>query len=135
MNIPTTRRGGRGSRQKGNREERALKRFFQDNGFACERIPLSGAAGGKYSGDLSLPLLGIDRTVEVKVRARGFQQLYDWLDGRDLLIVRADRREPLIVAPIRFATEVAKAAERSKNSPASAGEYSAADAATKQTER
>jgi len=35
---------------------------------------------------------GLDRRVEVKVRANGFQRLYDWLTGADLLIVRADRQ-------------------------------------------
>ena len=43
-----------------------------------------------------------------------FNLLYRWLDGRDLLIVRADRREPLVVLPLRFAIEVAQAAERKK---------------------
>jgi hypothetical protein len=59
-------------------------------------------------------VLGIDRCVEVKVRGAGFRQLYAWLAGRDLLIVRADRREPLIVAPLRFAAEVAIAADRGR---------------------
>jgi hypothetical protein len=45
-----------------------------------------------YLGDLTVPLLGVDRCVEVKVRGNGFGQLYAWLEPRDLLIVRADRR-------------------------------------------
>jgi Holliday junction resolvase len=36
--------GGRASRQKGNRTERAIVRALQDAGFAAERVPLSGAA-------------------------------------------------------------------------------------------
>jgi hypothetical protein len=75
-----------------------------------------GSAGGSYSGDLSLPLLGVDRIIEVKVRARGFAQLYDWLEGRDLLVIRADRIEPLIVLPVKLAIQIARAAERAKNS-------------------
>jgi hypothetical protein len=106
--------GGRASRDKGNRAERALVRLLQDNGFAAERVPLSGSAGGKYCGDLTVPLLGVDRVVEVKVRARGFSQLYEWITGRDLLIVRADRREPLVV-PFKLAIQIARAAERAKN--------------------
>jgi hypothetical protein len=62
----------------------------------------------------SVPLLGIDRRVEVKARANGFRRLYDWLDGADLLIVRADRSEPLVVLPLRFAIEIATAAEHNK---------------------
>ncbi len=107
-------RGGRRSRQKGNRGERALVRFLQEHGFAAERVPLSGSAGGSYVGDLSLPLLGVDRTVEVKVRAAGFRQLYAWLNGRDLLIVRADRAESLVVVPLKLAVEIAIAAERTR---------------------
>jgi hypothetical protein len=49
--------GGRGARQKGNRLERALVRALQDHGFAAERVPLSGSAGGSYTSDLTVPLL------------------------------------------------------------------------------
>ena len=103
--------GGRASCQKGNRAERALVHYLQDHGFAAERVPLSGAARGRFAGDLSVPLLGIDRRVEVKVRGNGFRQLYSWLDDRDLLIVRADRLEPLVIIPLKLATEIAAAAE------------------------
>jgi hypothetical protein len=104
--------GGKASRAKGNRVEREIVRRLQDHGFAAERVPLSGAAGGKYVGDLSVPLMGVDRTVEVKVRRTGFRQLYDWLSDRDFLIVRADRLQPLVVIPLRLAIEIAEAAER-----------------------
>jgi hypothetical protein len=109
-----SRSGGRASRQKGNRLERAIVRLLQDAGFAAERVPLSGSAGGRYLGDINIPLLGLDRTVEVKARAHGFQQLYDWLKARDLLIVRADRREPLVVLPLRLAIEIAPVAEANR---------------------
>ena len=45
----------------------------------------------------SVPLLGVDRRVEVKCRGVGFRRLCDWLESNDFLIVRADRREPLVV--------------------------------------
>ena len=106
--------GGRSPRQKGNRSERALVRYLQDRGFAAERVPLSGSAGGKYAGDLSVPVLGIDRRVEVKVRGNGFRELYSWLVDRDFLIVRADRAEPLVVIPLRLATEIALIAEKQR---------------------
>jgi hypothetical protein len=35
--------------------------------------------------------------LEVKARAEGFRELYSWLGGRDVLIVKADRQEPLVV--------------------------------------
>ena len=102
----------RASRDKGNRAECALVQALQDAGFAAERVPLSGAMHGRFGGDLSVPLLGTDRRCEVKVRANGFIQLYDWLDDADLLIVRADRRTPLVVIPWKLAVEIATAADR-----------------------
>jgi hypothetical protein len=102
--------GGRRPRDKGVRAERALVRFLRERGFAAEKM--SGMY--KPGADISVPLLGSDRRVEVKVRSAGFRELYGWLDGRDLLIVRADRREPLLVLPLRLAAEIAAAAERVK---------------------
>jgi hypothetical protein len=49
-------RGGRASRDKGNRLERAIVRLLQGHGLAAERVPLSGAAGGSYLGDLTVPV-------------------------------------------------------------------------------
>lgn len=104
-------KGGRGSRDKGNRLERAIVKPLQDAGHGAERVPLSGSS---YLGDLTVPLLGRDLCVEAKARADGFRELYAWLVGRDALVVKADRREALVVVPLRFATEVMAAAERGK---------------------
>jgi len=109
-----TRRGGRGPRQKGDRTERALIKYLQAAGFASERVPLSGSAGGSYRGDLSIPLLGRDCCVEVKVRSAGFRQLYRWLTDRDILIVRSDRAEPLVIVPLHLAVQIAVAAEKAR---------------------
>jgi hypothetical protein len=95
--------GGRASRDKGNRAERAIVKFLQAQSFAAEPVPLSGSGGGSYLGDLTMPVIGIDRVIEVKCRANGFKQLYDWLIDRDILIVRADRSEPLVVLPLKLA--------------------------------
>src|SRR5262249_36573466 len=103
---------GRRSRDKGARAERALVHFLQSRGFDAARVPLSGAAGGRYVGDVTLPLLGRALCAEVKCRASGFAQLYGWLENRDLLVVRADRREPLVVLPLRLAADIAAVAER-----------------------
>jgi Holliday junction resolvase len=100
-------KGGRKSRDKGNRAERAIVKFLQERGLAAERVPLSGSAGGSYLGDLTVPVIGVDRVIEVKVRAKGFSQLYDWLIDRDILIVRADRSEPLVILPLKLAAEIA----------------------------
>jgi hypothetical protein len=107
-------RGGRRSRDKGNRTERAIVRVLQDHGFAAERIPLSGAAGGKFVGDVTVPVLGLDRRVEVKCRGNGFAQIYKWLAGADMLIIKRDRDEMLVVLPMSLAIEIAKTAERGR---------------------
>jgi Holliday junction resolvase len=106
--------GGRASREKGSRTERAVVRLLQERGLAAERVPLSGAARGRFGGDVSLPVLGVDRRVEVKCRGNGFRELYKWLDGADMLIVRADRRELLVVIPLKLAAEIAAMAERGR---------------------
>jgi Holliday junction resolvase len=67
--------GGRASREKGNRTERAIVRFLQERGFAAERVPLSGAVRGRFGGDVSVPVLGVDRRIEVKCRGNGFREL------------------------------------------------------------
>jgi Holliday junction resolvase len=115
QNSQPKNRGGRASRQKGDRFERAIVRLLQAAGLGAERVPLSGSAGGKYSGDLTVPVLGVDRTVECKSRKDGFRELYSWLQARDVLIIKADRRDALVVLPLRLAAEIAVAAERRKS--------------------
>jgi Holliday junction resolvase len=99
---------GRRSRDKGARAERAIVRALQAEGYAAARVPLSGAAGGRFAGDVVVPVQGRDLTAEVKARADGFRELYGWLDGRDVLIVKADRQEPLVVVRLSLAAEIAK---------------------------
>ena len=94
------------SRDKGARTERAIAKILQVKGFAAAKI--SGMY--KPGADISMPLLGVDRAVEVKCRATGFAQLYDWLDERDILIVKADHKEPLVVVRLSLATDIAKKA-------------------------
>jgi hypothetical protein len=95
---------GRRSRKKGTRIEREIVRALQGMGFAAVRVPLSGAVGGRFSGDVVLPLLGRDLCVEVKARADGFRELYSWLASRDVLIVKADRQPPLVVVRLALAS-------------------------------
>ena len=108
--------GGRASRDKGNRTERAIVRLLQERGLAGERVPLSGAARGRFGGDISVPALGRDLSGEAKCRGNGFNRLYDWLEGRDFLVLRADRKPLLVVVKLELAAEVVMAAERSKGS-------------------
>jgi Holliday junction resolvase len=99
---------GRGPRNKGARTERGIVKVLQANGVAAVRVPLSGAAGGRFAGDIVVPLLGRDLRIEVKARVDGFRELYSWLTARDVLIVKADRQEPLVVLRLSLAAEIAK---------------------------
>jgi Holliday junction resolvase len=107
-------RGGRASRQKGNRTERAIVRLLQEHGLAAERIPLSGSAGGSFGGDITVPALGRDLRGEAKCRGNGFNRLYEWLEGVDFVVVRADRKPLLVIVPLELAAEIVAMAERTK---------------------
>lgn len=54
--------------------------------------------------------MGRDLCLEAKARADGFRELYGWLDQRDVLIVKADRQEALVVVRMSLAVEIAQAA-------------------------
>ena len=49
---------GRRSRAKGARTERGIVKALRVSGIAAVRVPLSGAAGGRFAGDIVLPLMG-----------------------------------------------------------------------------
>jgi len=88
---------GKPSRDKGARFECQLVNLLQSAGMAAERVPLSGAAGGSFAGDISVPFLGRDNRFEAKIRADGFKEIYRWLDKHKGLFLRADRRDALVV--------------------------------------
>mgnify|MGYP004405454027 FL=1 len=93
---------GKMSRDKGARRERELVNIFKDNNIHAERVPLSGAAGGRFSGDVDIYINGKSEqplVAELKARANGsgFVQLERWLGENDLLVLWRDRQEPLVV--------------------------------------
>lgn len=93
--------GGKASRDKGANFEREIVNWHKNCDVPAERIPLSGAVKGNYKGDIRLgPTLGL--LAECKRKARGFGTLYDALsqDDADLLFVRDDRKETLVVMPL-----------------------------------
>ncbi len=106
---------GKASRDKGARFERMCVHAFQDQGFAAERVPLSGAAGGSFRGDITSPLLHVDRVWEGKSRADGFKQLYGWLGDENYgLLLKADRMPILAVVRLDDFLALAKTAEGRK---------------------
>ena len=89
---------GKFSRDKGGRAEREIVARHLALGVHAERVPLSGACGGSFAGDVIIPGIG---TVEVKCRAggAGFKTIESWLGDNAALFLRRDRQSPLIVLP------------------------------------
>lgn len=90
-------------KQKGDRAERGIVKKLVGIGVDAQRVPLSGAAGGYFGGDLTikdLPGLG-NLLGEVKSRAGGggFKLLEKWMGSNDLLFLKRDHQEPLVVMP------------------------------------
>lgn len=100
--------GGASSRRKGDSIERELVARHKQLGVFCERYPLSGASRFRGSGhDIDVYLFGRDETpavAEVKARkdAGGFVQLARWLGNFDLLFLRRNNADPLVVVPWRI---------------------------------
>jgi Holliday junction resolvase len=94
-------------RRKGDRIERELVELHRGLGIHAERYPLSGASRFRGSGhDLDVYAFGPDAeplVAEVKARkdGGGFIQLERWLGDYDLLALRRNNAEPLIVMPWR----------------------------------
>jgi Holliday junction resolvase len=92
-------------RQKGDRCERELVQRHLDIGVHAERYPLSGASRFRDSGhDLDIYAHGRDAApivAEVKARKNGsgFTQLEKWLADYELLFLRRNHADPLVVIP------------------------------------
>ncbi len=87
---------GRRSSQKGYRGEREAVKFFEAAGFKAKRRPISGG-GSESLADVIVERDGEHFEVEVKRRKDGWRNFYKWLEHADILYLRADRKEPLIV--------------------------------------
>jgi len=99
--------GGARHRQKGNRCERELVQLHRDIGVHCERYPLAGASRFRGSGhDLDVYARGRDEAplvAEVKARKNGagFTTLERWVGEYDILFLKRNNREPMVVLPWR----------------------------------
>jgi Holliday junction resolvase len=94
-------------RQKGDRAEREIVDLHKGVGIHAERYPLSGASRFRGSGhDVDIYPFGREAApfvAEVKARkdGQGFAQLERWLDTYDLLFLRRNNADPLVVMPWR----------------------------------
>lgn len=92
-------------RRKGSRIEREIVNAHREIGVDAERVPLSGAAGGSFKGDVIIRLDGGDRILIGECKARkngaGFATLERWLGALDVLFLRRDRQDPMVALPWR----------------------------------
>lgn len=101
------------SRAKGDRFEGEVVKTFLADGIPAQRVPLSGAAGGMFGGDVQIiggggssPLVPLK--LECKVRARAWKAEYGWLEGNYALVVKRDRSEPLVIMRLSDFTRLIK---------------------------
>ena len=91
---------GKAPRQKGSRGERLIVSTLCAAGLDAYRIPHLGAMRG-FKGDIEIRLNARALKIESKVRKSGFGFLYKSLGGNDMLAVRADRQETLVVMRLK----------------------------------
>lgn len=104
--------GGKKSRDKGVRSERNLVKQLRELGIPVRRVPLSGSHPGEPDdliicdcdeGNfgrhdvLDASECAATKRAEVKVRKHGFKQIYRWIDGTQLLFIKSDGNEWLVV--------------------------------------
>ena len=82
-------------RDKGARFEREIVNRLREKGIEAERVPLSGASGGSYVGDVVIE--GEKAELKVRKDGSGFTLLYRWKGDNTYLIVKTDRKEPLVI--------------------------------------
>jgi hypothetical protein len=94
-------------RRKGDKIEREIVARHIEIGVHAERYPLSGATRFRNSGhDLDLYIYGRDEApavAECKSRkdGAGFTTLERWLGEYDLLVLRRDHADPMMLLPWR----------------------------------
>jgi len=98
---------GKRSRNKGYRGERYFVQQFRKAGLKAVRVPLSGATEFA-KGDLIVEGM----TAEVKIRHNGFKEIYKWLEEKDILCLKADRKDGLIVMPLETFLSILKGVKK-----------------------
>ena len=97
---------GKAQRAKGYRGEAGVVNAAKEQGLDSWRVPLSGAMA-KYKGDVVI-MDGEDthRVIEVKWRANGFKQIYEWKGDNDALVIKADGKERIYCFSENLALEL-----------------------------
>ena len=93
------------SQEKGSRRERGVVEIFESYGVDAQRVPLSGQAGGLFSGDI---VLNEEYKVEVKGRkdGRGFTCIKKWKGENDVLVVWEDYGKPMAILDAELLAQI-----------------------------
>ncbi len=76
------------SRVKGDAFEREIVHKLIAGGLEAQRVPLSGAAKGRFGGDIQATVCGIWEKLECKIRKRAWLDLYGWIEDNFCLVIR-----------------------------------------------
>jgi hypothetical protein len=102
------------SRQKGDREERAIVNNHKALGIKAERTLESGKrSDGSSTWDINLETPIGSLKGECKVKKSGFKMIYDWLKN-DFLTIRTDGNERLYIVPERIWEKIMVALKEKK---------------------
>jgi Holliday junction resolvase len=87
-------------KRKGSRVEREIVQLTLALGRPAKRVPLSGSVEG-FKGDVLIEHESGELRAEVKARrsGAGFVTLEKWLGTNDLLFLRRDHAEPMVLLP------------------------------------
>ena len=91
---------GRKSQQSGYRAENGFVRLMNSLHMRAQRMPLSGALGGAFGGDVKVWLHnGKTWLFEGKKRKEGFKEIYKWIEPEniDALFLKANNKPYLVV--------------------------------------
>ena len=88
---------GSKERNKGLRVEREIVQKLKDVGIPAERVPVSGAAGGSYPGDVVFG--GWVAEVKERKDGEGFKKIEEWLGDNDCLILKKNNSDHTVVLP------------------------------------
>jgi len=87
------------AKAKGSRVEREVKKIFEKYGFEVVR-----SAGSLGAADLQVEKIG-----SIQVKARKNFAVLNLFEGADKLVIKADRKEPYIVLPLKtYLEEISK---------------------------
>ena len=87
------------AKAKGSRVEREIKKTFEEYGFSVVR-----SAGSFGAADLQVEKIG-----SVQVKARKNFAVLNLFEGADKLVIKANRKEPYIVMPLKdYLEEISK---------------------------